>query len=142
MSEQNKALDQRFFEEVWNRQNYAVIDELVANDFIGHSPPDDDVIGPEGVKQFYITLHAAFPDLQVTINDQFAEGNTVVSRWTAHATHRGEFNGIPPTGNQASVTGISIASISNGMFVEAWTNWDALGLFVQLGVVPAPEKSG
>lgn len=139
MSEQNKILDRRFFEEVWNQGNYAVVDELTASDFVGHSFLGD-IHGPEGVKQYISTLHEAFPDVQMAVEDQIAEGDRVVTRWTARGTHRGEFQGVPPTGKQGIVTGISISLVANGKFVEGWTNWDVLGLLVQLGVVPTLEQ--
>lgn len=142
MSEQNKILDRRFFEEAWNRGNYDVIDELVASDFIGHSPPNDDIPGAEGLKQYISTLREAFPDVRLTVEDQIAEGDRVVTRWTARGTHRGEFQGIPPTGKRAQVTGVTISRVANGKFVEGWTNWDTLGLLQQLGAVPALEQPG
>jgi steroid delta-isomerase-like uncharacterized protein len=104
MSQQNKALVRRAVEEVWNRGNFAIVGELVASDLLIHSStPGDDIQGPEGVKQFYTTLRAAFPDIHFTIEDQIAEGDRVVTRWTARATHKGEYQGVPPTGKQFSL---------------------------------------
>lgn len=143
MSEQNKILVRRAIEEVWNRGNFAVVDELVANDLVIHLPtPGDEIHGAEGVKQFYATLRAAFPDILFTIKDQIAEGDRVVTRWTARATHTGEYRGIPPTGKQFRVTGIDIDRIANGKVVECWPIEDDLGLLQQLGVVPTPERIG
>ena len=97
MSEQNKALERRAIEEVWNGGNFAVVDELVASDYVGHaSTPADETQGPEGIKLFFVTLRQAFPDIHFTIEDQVAEGDRVVTRWTALATHTGVLNGIPP----------------------------------------------
>lgn len=141
MSEQNKKLVRRLIEEVWNRGNFAVADELVASDYVGHTQPDE-TYGPEGYKQFFATLREAFPDLQFTVEDQIAEGDRVVTRWTARGTHQGEFQGIPPTGKQASVTGITVKRLANGKLVEGWTNADMLGLLQQLEAVPAPGQSG
>jgi len=139
MSEQNKILERRLIEEVWNQGNFAVVDELVAGDYLGHSStPEAETHGREGYRQFYTGLRQAFPDLQVTVEDQIAEGDRVVTRWTAHGTHEGEFQGIPPTGNQGAITGITIDRIANGKVVECWTNTDNLGLMRLLGVVPAP----
>jgi steroid delta-isomerase-like uncharacterized protein len=143
MSEQNKTLERRLIEEVWNRGNFAVVDELVASDYVGHSStPADETRGREAYKQFYAGLRRAFPDLQVTIEDQVAEGDRVVTRWTARGTHRGEFRGIPPTGKQGAITGITIDRIANDKVVECWTNADDLGMLRLLGVIPAPAQAG
>ncbi len=141
MSEQNKAIVRRLVEEAMNRRNYAVADELLANDFGGHTQPQD-INGPEGFKQFWAAVHEAFPDFHCTIEEQIAEGDRVVTRWTARGTHRAEFMGVPATGKPGEVTGIFIDRIVNGKIVEGWTNWDALGLLVQLGAVPAPQETG
>jgi steroid delta-isomerase-like uncharacterized protein len=147
MSEQNKMLVRRGIEELWNRGNFAVLDELVASDFVVHaSTPAAEIHGREGAKQFLSMLHAAFPDIHFTIEDQIAEGDRVVTRWTARATHRGEFQGIiqrvPATGKQVRLTGINIDRIANGKTVECWGYRDELGLLQQLGVLPAPEQVG
>ena len=141
MPEQNKALVRRAVEEVWNKGNYDVVDELAASDILVHaSTPDREVHGTQGVKQFYGALRSAFPDIHFTIEDQIAEGDRVVTRWTARGTHTGAFNGIPPTGKQGIVSGIDIDRIANGKVVECWPNADELGLLQQLGVIPAPEQ--
>jgi steroid delta-isomerase-like uncharacterized protein len=141
MSEQNKALVRRSIEDVWNKGNYAVVDELLTSDFVVHTPnPADEVHGPDGVKQYFAGLREAFPDLHFTIEDQVADGDRVVTRWTARGTHSGPFNGLPPTGRQAVVTGIDIDRVANGKIVECWTSQDTLGLLQQLGVIPVPEK--
>lgn len=143
MSEQNKMLVRRAVEEVWNRGNFAVVDELVASDILIHaSTPAEEIHGSEGVTQFYATLRAAFPDIHFTVEDQIAEGDRVVTRWTARATHTGAFRGIPPTGKQGAITGIDIDRIVNGKVVECWPISDELGLLQQLGVIPAPEQAG
>lgn len=139
MSEQNKSLVRHFIEEVWNRGKLTLIDELVASDYLEHQPRAD-ANGPEGEKEFFTRLRAAFPDIHFMIEDQIAEGDKVVTRWTARATHTGEFLGIAPTGRHGVVTGIMIDRIANGKFVEGWTIYDELGMMQQLGIVPAPEQ--
>jgi steroid delta-isomerase-like uncharacterized protein len=137
MSETNKRVERRLMEEVWNQGHFAVVDELVAADYIGHSSvPADETHGREGYRDFYVALRQAFPDLHVTIDDQIAEGDRVVTRWTARGTHNGEFRGIPPTGNAAAITGITIDRVVDGKVVECWTNADDLGMMRVLGVVP------
>jgi predicted ester cyclase len=94
--EENKAAERRFNEEVWHKRNLAVIDELVAPDFVDHSPLPGQGPGREGFRQVGVELAlAAFPDVRITIESLVAEGDMVVVRWTAEATHRGEFMGIP-----------------------------------------------
>ena len=70
---------------------------------------------------------SAFPDVLFTVEDQIAEGNMVVTRWTARGTHKGVFRGIPPTGKHAMTTGISVTRVAYGKFVEGWINFDTLG---------------
>lgn len=140
MSEQNKTIERRLIEQVWNRGNFAVVDEMIASDYLCHSSdPATETHGTAGYRQFYARLRDAFPDFQVTVEDQIAEGDRVVTRWRASGTHRGEFQGIPPTGRHAVITGITIDRIAGGKVVEGWTNSDDLGMMRLLGIVPALE---
>jgi steroid delta-isomerase-like uncharacterized protein len=134
-TEQNKMLARRLFEEVWNGKNLAVLDELVAPNFVFHNSVQT-LYGPEGFKQFATTYHNAFPQAYFAIEDVIAEGDTVALRWSARATHKGELLGIPATGKEVVVTGITITLISNGKSVESWGEFDALGMLQQIGVIP------
>ena len=138
MSEENKALIRRFFEEVWNEQNLDAIDELVAADQVDHSLPPGLPPGREGAKAFVGMYLSAFPDTRMTIEDIVAEGDRVVTRWSATGTHTGELMGIPATGKQVTVTGLDINRYSGGKSVEHWGQFDQMGMMQQLGVVPAP----
>jgi|SRR5690606_2194849 Predicted ester cyclase len=141
MSEQNTTLVHRAITEVWNKGNYDVLSELVAQDIVIHSStPSEDIHGPEGIKQFYSVLRMAFPDLHFTVEDQIAHGDRVVTRWTARGTHAGEFQGIPPTGKQVTMSGIDIDRIVNGKVVECWPIADDLNVMQQLGVLSAPDQ--
>ena len=139
MSEENKAIVRRALEEMFGQWNLAVADEIYDKDFVGHAAPEE-IRGPEGIKQFVSMNRSAFPDLQFTIEDQIAEGDKVVTRWTARGTHKGELMGIAPTGKQVAFTGITISRIVDGKAVEGWVNRDALGMLQQLGAVPAPGQ--
>ena len=137
MSEQNKAQVRRVFEEIYNRGDLAVVDEVAASDLIIHASSQD-IHGREGAKQYVAALRAGFPDLHFTIEDQIAEGDMVVTRWTARGTHTGEFQGIRPTGTaKFSLAGADIDRIVGGKTVECWAHVDELGLMQQLGVVAA-----
>jgi steroid delta-isomerase-like uncharacterized protein len=117
MIEQNQMLVRRGIEEICNRGNLAMVDELAADDFVMHLPSAE-INGPEKAKEYVAALRGAFPDLRVTIEDQVAEGDKVVTRWVARGTPTGAFQGIPPTGKQGQVTGINIDRIAGGKDVE------------------------
>ncbi len=135
--EENKALVQRFVEEVWNKGNLAAADEFLAANSVGHDPDAPGLApGVEGFKQVFTMFRTAFPDLHVTVEDMIAEGDKVVSRTTARGTHKGELMGIAPTGKQVTVAEIRIHRIAGGKIVEHWGIVDKLSLMQQLGVVP------
>ena len=94
-------------------------------------------VGREGAKQFVTMFRTAFPDLHFTIEDQIAEGDMVVTRWTARGTHRGDFQGVLATGREIRLTGTDIDRMTNGKVVECWAHVDELGLMQQLGVIKA-----
>jgi len=142
MSEQNKNAVRRLFEEVWNKGYVPVADELFASTYTHHDSSTPDVgRGPESEKKRVSLYRNAFPDLRLTIEDLIAEGETVMARWSCRGTHRGDLNGIAPTGKQFTISGVSIARFASGKMVEGWVNWDALGLMQQLGVVPELAKA-
>jgi steroid delta-isomerase-like uncharacterized protein len=137
MSEQNKNNVRRLFEEVWNKGHVAVADELFAPTYTHHDSSTPDLgRGPESDNKTATLYRNAFADIRLTIEDIMAEGETVVARWSCRGTHKGDLNGIAPTGKQVHITGISIARFTNGKMTEGFVNWDALGLMQQLGVVP------
>jgi steroid delta-isomerase-like uncharacterized protein len=132
--EENKNLIRRAIEEIWNGRNYDNVEEFISRDFVVHAAtPGEEIHGPEGARQFHIQLRKAFPDIHFTVEDQIAEGDRVVTQWTAKGTHKGEFKGMPPTGKQFKVTAIDIDRIEKGKVVECWTKMDELGLLRQLG---------
>ena len=139
-TEENKVLGRRFFQEFWIQKNLAVADELLAANFVDHTPgsPPGLPPGPEGHKQFGSLYFAAFPDIRATIEDMVVEGDRVVTRWRVQGTNTGSLFGMPATNKSATLTGITISRLVNGKVVETWTNFDTLGMLQQLGVVPAP----
>ena len=140
MSDQNKAIVRRFFDEVFNKHNLAFMDQYLAPNAVDHLIPPGMPNGPEGSKQFIGMYLGAFPDLHATIDDMLADGDKVVSRTTYHGTNTGPLMGMPATGKQATVTGMDITRMANGKVVEHWGQLDMLGLMQQLGVVPMPGQ--
>ena len=137
MSNQSKTIARKVFEDIQSQGNLALIDEIVVSDYVGHTPPTN-IHGPEGAKQYVTLLREAFPDLQFTVEDQIAEGDRVVTRWTFRGTHKGQFQGMPPTGKQVTMNGSTTFRIANSKIVEGWNNPDLLGMLQQLGAVPEP----
>ena len=134
--EENKAIAHRFAE-VWGHESLATVDELASPSLSVSYPILPDVIhGPEAFKQFLTGFHTAFPDANVTLEDEIAESDKVVVRWKLRGTHKGALFGIPPTGKQVEVSGITIYRIADGKIVEERGEEDALGLMRQLGVIP------
>jgi steroid delta-isomerase-like uncharacterized protein len=95
-AEENKALARRWAEDIMNQRNLDVVDEIYASDFVAHDPTmPEDIRGVEGRREFYGMYQSAFPDAEITIEDQVAEGDKVVTRWTGRGTHQGELMGVP-----------------------------------------------
>ena len=137
MSEQNKTNVRRLFEEVWNKGHVPVADELFTATYTHHDSSSPDLgRGPDSEKKRVTLYRNAFPDIRFTVEDIIAEGETVMTRWSCRGTHKGDLNGMAPTGKQITVSGVTVARVSNGKIAEGYVNWDALGLMQQLGVVP------
>ena len=135
MSEENKAIVRRLYCRVWSLGDLDVVDEAVSADFVGYRPGRSNILGPEGVKEDVLRMCKAFPDGKFTIEDIVAEGDRVAVRYTARATHRGEFRGMAPTGKEIRVAGMAVYRIARGQIVERWDNLDQLGLMQQLGAI-------
>jgi steroid delta-isomerase-like uncharacterized protein len=136
--EENKAIAARFYE-VYNEGNIGLIDEIFSPDFVGRDPndPSQERRGPGGVKRTVAAFREAFPDLVGTLEDQTAEGEKVVNRYTGRGTHRGEFLGVAPTGREVELSGVTIFRLKEGKIVEGWDFYDGLGVLRQLGAMPA-----
>ena len=138
MSERNKAIAHRLYEEVINQGKLDIADELLAPDSHSHAGAPS---GPEGLERHVSMLRAAFPDLHHSIEDVIAEGNKVVVRTTLSGTHVGDFMGIPATGRQFTQEHIHILRLEQGKVAEHWAQMDNVGMMRQLGVMPAPEPA-
>jgi steroid delta-isomerase-like uncharacterized protein len=140
LSEANKALVRRFYEEVWGRGNLDVADEVFADEYERHDfRAGDPAAGPEGQKQIAAAFRAAFPDLTWEVDFVLADGDLVAGRWTATGTHLGAWAGVEPTGRAMRFSGINVFRFADGKVVEIWNHRDDLGLLEQLG---APVYAG
>ena len=137
-TESNKALSRRFVEEFFNKGNPAIADELVAANYVEHTPFPGQAPGREGLKQGLAIFRTAFPAFHADIEELVAEGDKVVSRSTWHGTHKGTFMGVAPTGKSVTVSGLDMLRIVNGKVVEHWGYEDDMGLMQQLGAMPPP----
>src|SRR5947209_5501556 len=132
-TEANKALVRRFYDEVTNGRNVAVLDELLAPNFEGFTVEGSDHgQNLEEFKHMITMMLNAFPDHQQTIHDWIAEHDKVVTRWTAQGTHQGEYDGIAPTGKRVKITGMDIFRITHDKIAEIWAEVDMLGVRQQL----------
>jgi steroid delta-isomerase-like uncharacterized protein len=137
MSAENEALVRRYVEEVYDQRKLEVVGEIFASDLTLHDPDlPGGARGPEGIKRVVETFVDAFPDLQVSLDEELSSGEKVVTRWTSRGTHRGELMGIAPTGNRVEVTAVGIWRVADGKIAEAWLVFDALGMMQQLGIAP------
>jgi steroid delta-isomerase-like uncharacterized protein len=138
--EENKAIMRRMIEELWNQGKMEVADELFAAD---HVAPDLPMAppGPDGVKMIAGMFLSAFPDLHMEIEDIIAEGDKVVARFTETGTHKGDYMGIPATGNKVKFSEVGILQIEGGKIVKSWYNLDQFGLMQQIGAIPSPGGS-
>jgi steroid delta-isomerase-like uncharacterized protein len=132
----NKTIVRRFVEEFQNGGNESAVEELLAADFVDHSPFPGVSPDREGVRRLFAALRQAFPDLRAKIHDQLAEKDRVATRKTFRGTHRGEFLGIAPTGRSVSFDVIDVVRIANGRIAEHWNVMDLMGLLQQIGPQP------
>jgi steroid delta-isomerase-like uncharacterized protein len=139
--EDNKAIVRAYVETVWNGRQLERADEVVAPDFVDHAPLPGQAPGLDGAKRKWAMYLDAIPDLRVTIEELIAEGDKVGARRSYEGTHQGVLLGIPATGKQLRVGGISIFRLADGRIAEHWEQLDRLALMQQLGVIPAPGAS-
>jgi steroid delta-isomerase-like uncharacterized protein len=136
--EENKARVRRAVDH-FNRGDLEAYLEVYAADAVLHDFGIEP--GVDNIRRFYQGFMAAFPDVQITTEDLIGEGDQVAERITLRGTHRGDFQGVPPTGKPITMSGITILRFQDGRCVERWTQGDFLGLLQQLGAIPAPEPA-
>jgi steroid delta-isomerase-like uncharacterized protein len=132
MSEQNKTLARRWFEDLFSRGDLDAADEILSQDFLDHLTHEDER-GLEELKHYVGIYRNAFPDIEDTVEDIVAEGEKVVVRWKSSGVHEGEFMGVAPTGTHVTFTGMRLFRIADNKIVESWVNLDERGLQEQLG---------
>jgi predicted ester cyclase len=138
-TEELKRAAARFYETVnaaMRTGNLARLDEVLAPTAVDHNPTPGQTPGRDGIKKAFAEFHAAFPDMQMSVEDMLAEGDKVACRIVSRMTHRGDFQGIRATGKPVTLTGIDILRIVNGTVIERWGEFDNLGFLQQLGAMP------
>jgi len=138
MSEENKRLIHRWFEEVWNNGRVEAIDEMFDENGIAHGlsdDPENPIRGPQEFRPFHTVFREAFPNMMIVVEDVVAEGDKVAARCSVRAKHEGEFMGRTATQAPVEFTGITIVRIYNGKIVEAWNNFDFMQLHKQVGLL-------
>jgi predicted ester cyclase len=138
---ENKAQFRRIYEELFNKGNLAIADELIAPDFLNHEAPPGSNRGPESMRRLITMLHTAFPDVHYTIEEMLAEGDMVSCRMIMNGTHQGSFMGIAPTGRSVRQAQMHLVRFRNGKVIEHWAVRDDLGMMRQLDVIPAPAEA-
>jgi steroid delta-isomerase-like uncharacterized protein len=129
---ENKAVSTRFIQEVFNNGNYDLIEDLVDEGFVAHLGGSDQ--GRDAFTEMVKAYRYGFPDYHCVIDDQIAEADQVVTRWTFDGTQNGQLMGMPPTGKRVTVTGVAIDRIADGKLVESWLEMDAQRMLQDLGV--------
>ncbi len=135
---ENEATARRWHDEAVNQHNPDVLDEIASPDIIQHSGTLPDGVGLDHAKAVLGVLITGFPDVKHTIEDVIVKDDRVVIRWTATGTQTGEFQGIAPTGKQATWTGVNIYRFECGKIAEQWSELDGIGRLQQLGVLATP----
>lgn len=138
MSEENKALIRRWFEEVWNKGREEAINEMFAEDGIAHGLADESgepLRGPTGFKPFFRNFRTAFPYIEVVVEDTVTEGDKVAARCTVRGKHQSDSLGFAATQRPMEITGMTIVRVRDGKIIEAWNNFDFMSMFKQLGAL-------
>ena len=144
MSEENKALFRRWFEEVWNQGRAEAIDEMFDEEGVAHGLAGEggaELRGPAHFREFHRSFRDAFPDLRVTVEDVIAEGDKVAGRCSARATHRSAALGFAATDREVDFGGMCIVRVRDGKIVEAWNTFDFLAMYQQLGVIQSVQPA-
>ena len=136
MSEKNKTLARRFYDEILNGRKMDVADEILSSEYVDHSAAAP---GRENFKTYFAMITNVFPDIKVTVEDLLVDDDKAAVRLTIHGTQLGSFRGFPPSGRQATWAGLDIMHISKGIIIERWSERDFLNMLLQLGHMQYPQ---
>ena len=125
----------RWFDEVWNQKREDAIDEMMNEDVVIHGLGDEAIVGRENFKPFYRSFVAAFPDIQVTVEDALVDGDKMSCRCTVRGTHTGDGLGFAPTNQTVEFTGGGLCTLRDGRFAEVWNEFDFLRMNTQIRAV-------
>jgi len=125
----------RWFEEVWNNQNEAAIEEMFGADGVGHGLGGEPIVGPENVKTFHRAFVSAYPDLKVHVEDTVVEGDKIATRCRVTGSHQGNGIGVAPTNTPVEFTGMVIVRVRDGQIVEAWNEFNFMEMYKQVGAL-------
>ena len=131
MTDSERDLGRRWFEEVWNKGRREAIDEMMAVNAVVHDGNSVST-GRDAFYQFFDRMRSIFSDIHIDVQDLIAEGDKLCVRWSCTGKHAGSGLGIGPTGKTVTTTGISIIRVEGSRFAEAWQNWDMLGIMEQI----------
>lgn len=135
-----KQTVKRYYDEIWCAGKVALVDELMAPNYKNCDPatPGETLDGPEAFKAFVTSYREAFPDLRLEIQEQWCDGDTVISRWFASGTHKGALAGHPATGKHAKgLVGVTLTDFEGGKIVRDRAVWDFAGMLRVLGALPS-----
>ncbi len=137
-TQENKQVAKRLAEEVFSKGNMEVFDEIFADSYVMHNMPVPNIPGTkEGFRQLVLATRNAFPDVKVHIDDVIAEGDFAVFHDHVEATSTGDFMGVPPSNKRIAWTEIHFLRIVGGKIIEHWSNFDQLGILMQLRAIPS-----
>ena len=125
----------RWFEEVWNNQNEAAIDEMFAEDGVGYGLGPDNIVGPENFKAFHRKFVSAYPTLRVEVEDTIIQGDKIATRCKVTGSHDGHGIGVSPTNQPVEFTGMVIVRVRDGKIVEAWNEFNFMAMYQQVGAL-------
>jgi len=125
----------RWFEEVWNQKSEAAVDELLAEDGVGHGLPGGSIQGPEAFKEYQRNLLSVYPDLRVIVEDTVTEGDKIAARCRVTGVHQGDGLGFAATNKPVDFTGMLIVRVKDGQIIEAWNEFNFMDMYSQVGVL-------
>jgi steroid delta-isomerase-like uncharacterized protein len=135
VSEHNRKIARRAIDEIWNSGDFSSVDELIGDSYHHRSNQIPPLDGVEALKDLVAGIREGFPDGRFTVDEEVADGNTVVHRWTFRGTHLGVWAGISGTGKKVEVTGTGTNHFEGGKIVEHLADWDAMGMMQQVGAI-------